>query len=200
MQHEKTPDSGQVQEFLNTPEPRRDFVTQAAAVVTGAALGVVPLVAGLGVFLDPLRKREATKGDAGADAEGFLKVASIDGLAVGSTPKRFEVIGDRTDAWNFFPREAIGAVYLLRPSDGEVRAFNVQCPHAGCSVDYKPAAACYQCPCHDSSFRGDDGKVLNPSSPSPRGLDELEARIVDGFVWVKYQEFRPGTSHKEVKA
>ncbi|MCY2964964.1 MAG: Rieske 2Fe-2S domain-containing protein [Planctomycetota bacterium] len=199
MEHDKKPDSGPVQDFLNAEEPRRDFFTQAAAVVTGAALGVVPLFAGLAVFTDPLRKRER-KSEGGADADGFLKVAPLDGLLKGGEPRRYEVIDDRTDAWNLFPREAVGAVYLVRPVDGLVKAFNVKCPHAGCSVDFKAENACFQCPCHDSSFKPNDGLIANPNSPSPRGLDELEVKEVDGMVWVKYQEFQPGTSHKVPEA
>jgi hypothetical protein len=42
--------------------------------------------------------------------------------------------------------------------------------------------------------------VANPNSPSPRGLDELEVKLVDGAVWVKYQEFQPGTSQKVPEA
>jgi menaquinol-cytochrome c reductase iron-sulfur subunit len=203
MDHQPQPESGPVQDFLNAEEPRRDFFTQAAALVTGTVLGVVPLFAGVAVFLDPLRKRERRKEGESTGPEmeeGFLKVAAIDGLLQGGAPRRYEVIDDRTDAWNLFPKEAVGAVYLVREGETGVRAFNVKCPHAGCSVDYKPEAACYQCPCHDSSFSAKDGTVANPNSPSPRGLDELDVKVVDGAVYVKYQEFQPGTSHKVPEA
>ena len=199
MDQNPRPSSGPVEEFLKTEEPRRDFFTQVAALATGAFLGIVPLFAGLAVFLDPLRKR-TRRSEGGADEQGFLKVAPLDGLLQGGAPRRYEVIDDRTDAWNLFPREAVGAVYLVRPVDGPVRAFNVKCPHAGCSVDYKPESACYQCPCHDSSFKSADGTIANPNSPSPRGLDELEVVERDGLVWVKYEEFQPGTSHKVPEA
>lgn len=203
MEHERTPPAGPVQEFLNAEEPRRDFVTQVAAVVSGAVLGIVPLFAGLAVFLDPLRKR-TRRGEGGSDEQGFIRVAPLDGLLQGGAPRRYEVIDDRTDAWNLFPREAVGAVYLVRAGEHDVQAFNVKCPHAGCSVDYKAESACYQCPCHDSSFNPADGTIANPNSPSPRGLDSLEVRIKKGAtgdeVWVKYEEFQPGTSKKVPEA
>ena len=199
MEHDKKTSPGPVQDFLNTEEPRRDFVTQAAAVVTGAALGAVPLFAGLAVFLDPLRKRDR-KSEVGADEEGFVKVTALDGLLTDGPPRRYEVIDDRTDAWNLFPQEAIGAVYLVRNGETDVKAYNVKCPHAGCSVDYKPEAGCYQCPCHDSSFNARDGSIANPNSPSARGLDELDVKVKDGSIWVRYQEFQPGTSHKVPEA
>jgi menaquinol-cytochrome c reductase iron-sulfur subunit len=40
------------------PQPdRRDFLTKASAVVIGGGLTVVPVVAGLCVFFDPLRRK-----------------------------------------------------------------------------------------------------------------------------------------------
>lgn len=203
MDHQPQPESGPVQDFLNAQEPRRDFFTQVAAVVTGSVLGIVPLFAGLAVFLDPLRKRTRHKeGEATGPEmeEGFLKVAVLDGVPQGGVPRRYEVIDDLVDAWNLLPQEAVGAVYLVREGESGVRAFNVKCPHAGCSVDYDLEAACYQCPCHDSSFHVKDGSIANPNSPSPRGLDELEVKLVNGAVWVKYQEFQPGTSQKVPEA
>lgn len=203
MSHPQPAPDGPVGDFLKAEEPRRDFMTQAAAIVTGAALGVVPLAAGVGVFLDPLRQRSAKSGG-GKDSQGFLKVGLVDALTVGGAPRRFEVIDDQVDAWNMFPKQPIGAVYLLRTSDAEVRAFNVKCPHAGCSVDFKSEAGCYQCPCHDSSFQANDGKILNPNSPSPRGLDELLVEVRPGSggseIWVQYLDFQPGTSHKVPEA
>jgi len=201
MEHESKTTPGPVQDFLNAEEPRRDFMTEVAAIVSGAVLGIVPLFAGLAVFIDPLRKR-TRRSEGGADEQGFIKVAPVDALLQGGAPRRYEVIDDRTDAWNLFPREAVGAVYLVRPVAGKVKAFNVKCPHAGCSVDFKPESACFQCPCHDSSFNPTDGGIASPNSPSPRGLDELEVADDrgDGMVWVKYEEFQPGTSKKVPEA
>lgn len=185
---------------LPPDEPRRGFMKKAAAIVAGAITGLVPLVTGALVFLDPLRGRKR-KGAEASEDEGFLKVATLDGLLVGGAPRRYVVVDDRTDAWNLFPQESIGAVYLTRPSLNEVRAFNVKCPHAGCFVDYLPERKAYQCPCHDSSFKAEDGTIANASSPAARGLDELEVKIKnDQEVWVKYQDFRSGLAEKIIDA
>jgi Rieske Fe-S protein len=70
------------------------------------------------------------------------------------------------------------------------------CPHAGCFVDYLDARKSYLCPCHNSTFAL-DGKVNDPKSPSPRGLDELEVEVRDNSeVWVKFQNYRAGISQK----
>lgn len=194
MSEPSSPPTG-APDFLTPPEPRRGFVKQFLAVVTGTIVGIVPAITGLAVFLDPLRKRKS-RGGASQDEEGFIKVASLDGLLVGGAPRKFSVVDDRSDAWNLFPQESIGLVFLLRSEVNKVQAFNAACPHAGCFVDFLPDRKAYQCPCHDSSFKV-DGSIANENSPAARGLDELKVKIKnDTEVWVKFQSFRAGTAQK----
>lgn len=182
-----------------SPEPRRGFVRQFLAVVIGGIVGLVPALTGLAVFLDPLRKRKGRAGKS-QDDEGFIRVASLDGLLVDGAPRKFSVIDDRSDAWNLFPQESIGLIFLLRSDSQNVRAFNAACPHAGCFVDFDSDRKLYQCPCHDSSFAV-DGEIANKNSPAARGLDELEVKIKNGAeVWVKFQNFRAGTAQKIAEA
>ena len=167
------------------PQPdRRNFITRASAVVIGGIVALVPPVAGLFVFLDPLRRKTGSS--------GAVHVATLSALPENGEPRKFSVLATRVDAWNRTPNVPIGAVYLQRLKDDQVRAFNVVCPHAGCFVDFRAKRNCYFCPCHDSSFAL-DGKILDPKSPSPRPLDELPVEIRNGTeVWVKFQNFRPG--------
>ena len=171
------------------PQPeRRDFLTKACAVAIGGAITVVAPLAGLAVFLDPLR-RESEDG-------GAVLVASLNALSENGEPRKFPVIATRVDAWNRTPNVPIGAVYLQRFKDGTVRALNVVCPHAGCFVNFRPAEGHYHCPCHDSTF-ATDGQVLDPKSPSPRPLDGLKVEIRNGTeVWVTFQNYRAGTAEK----
>jgi menaquinol-cytochrome c reductase iron-sulfur subunit len=177
--------------------PRRSFLTKLLAVVTGGFVGLVPFVSGLAVFFDPLRSRKKRDGEESDGPEGFIRVANLDGLLVGK-PRRFTVIDDRVDAWNLFPKEPVGAVYLIRNETDSVTALNAECPHAGCRVEFKPDRDVYQCPCHDSSFHV-DGLLANKNSPSARALDSLEVhpdKLKAGEVWVKFQSFRSGTAEK----
>lgn len=171
------------------PQPdRRDFISKATAVVIGGSLVVAPVVAGLCVLFDPLRR----KTESGAS----VLVANLKSLPEDGEPRKFSVLATRVDAWNRTPNVPVGAVYLQRLKDDKVRALNVVCPHAGCFVDYRPANSHYFCPCHNSSF-GLDGKVQDPKSPSPRGLDELAVEIRNGTeVWVTFQNFRAGVHEK----
>ena len=158
------------------------------AAFIGALAGLVPIVTGWLVFLDPLRRKSET-GDA-------VRVTSLNALPEDGLPRRFAVVASHRDAWNRMPHVPVGAVYLRRTGEGRVQAFNVICPHAGCFVDFNPSAKAYHCPCHNSSFAL-DGRIADPKSPSPRGLDELEVEIRNqNEVWVKFRNFRAGEKEK----
>lgn len=169
------------------PEDRRSFITKAAAVVIGGIVAVVPPLAGVFVFLDPLRRK--------TEAGGAVKVATLNSLPESGEPRKFSVLATKVDAWNRTPNVPVGAVYLQRLPGNKVRALNVVCPHAGCFVDYKGDKNNFHCPCHNSSF-GLDGTILDPKSPSPRPLDALEVEVRGNEVWVKFQNFRAGVHEK----
>src|SRR6185437_639489 len=151
-------------------DDRRTFFSKAAAVAIGGLVGLFPAAAGLFTFADPLR----TRAKAGGGDEGpgqLVRVATLEALPDDGVPRQFPVIADRQDAWNRFPDEAIGAVYLRRaPGAEQIEAFNATCPHAGCFVNFDRKRNVYQCPCHDSSFNL-EGQCEH--GPSPRSLDAL---------------------------
>ena len=131
---------------------------------------VVPFAAGLFVFFDPLRRSRA--------GLGFIRVATLDALPDDGMPRRFRSLPAARDAWNFFPNEPIGAVFLRRQKgQATPEAFQTTCPHAGCLVDFVAANKIFKCPCHNSPFQL-DGEIIQPS-PSPRPMDTLECKVVD---------------------
>ena len=167
---------------------RRNFMTQVLAAVIGGVVGLVPFVCGLVFFLDPLLRRK--KGGAGK----LIKVAIIDSLPASGAPQIFKVIADKSDAWNKYPKQPIGSVFLRKLDDGKVTAFHSSCPHLGCTVDYKTDTNSYKCPCHESSFKL-DGKKTNDIAP--RDLDSLDVEIRNGNeIWVKFENFRATTAEK----
>lgn len=168
---------------------RRSFLKKLAANVIGAIITIFPFAAGIAVWLDPMRRKSATGGQP-------VHVTSLTAVPDDGVPRKFAILASRSDAWNKSPETAIGAVYLRREKGGKPRAFNVVCPHAGCFVDYSLARGGYFCPCHNSTFAL-DGKVNDPRSPSPRGLDELEVEVRgDAEVWVKFQNYRAGIAQR----
>ncbi len=175
---------------------RRNFFKEALAFCVGSLILVVPLVAGVAFFLDPLlrRKRSGDDKNARRDAEGFLRVASLSSLPDNGRPQIFTVYDDVVDAWNKFADQPVGRVFLRKLPDGSVTAFNVRCPHLGCAVDFRASHNDYFCPCHMSAFAL-DGKRENEIPP--RGLDALDVKLKNGTeVWVRYQVFKAGTPDK----
>jgi Rieske Fe-S protein len=182
---------------------RRNWIVEWAAIVCGGLVGIVPAAIGLASLLDPLRRRSAVPKahQQGASAkEGFIRVAPLDGLTVGGPPQRFPVIADQVDAWNFTPDQPVGAVFLQRVAENEVRCFNATCPHAGCSVSVEGQA--FACPCHNSAFNLDGTKSTSSSgreNPSPRGMDSLEVdadKLAENEVWVRFVNFYTGQHEK----
>lgn len=172
------------------PDQRRGFLMKTTALALGGLAYVVPAVTGIIAFLEPLRKKSR--------AGQFVRLASLQTLPEDGTPRRFPVIMDRTDAWNRFTGEPVGAVFLRRLQDGSVEALNVICPHAGCFVDYHTDKKIFFCPCHKDTF-GLSGKRLKEDSLSLRDMDALEvdqARLQQGQIWVKFQNFRTNTAEK----
>jgi len=171
-------------------EPRRGFLVKLMSLAVGAVAFAVPAAAGLVTALNPLRQK-------GAGARLF-RLATLETLD--AVPRKFPVVADRTDAWNRFPNEPIGAVFLRRLDDGSVEAIHVVCPHAGCSIQYDAANNQYLCPCHDAHFDL-TGKRLDEPSPSPRDLDTLQVEIRnEDEVWVEFVNFRTGVSDKMPEA
>jgi menaquinol-cytochrome c reductase iron-sulfur subunit len=63
-------------------------------------------------------------------------------------------------------------------------------------VDYLADKGHYLCPCHNSTFTL-AGKVQDPASPAPRGLDSLDVEVRGGKeIWVKFQNFQAGNAEK----
>ncbi len=172
--------------------PRRGVLKALVALVTGAAAYAVPVLAGIVGFLNPLGGK--------SQSSGFRRLATVDMLPEDGTPVQVTVVADRTDAWNRFPNEPIGGVFLRRLPSGEVLALHVVCPHAGCTVQYQASEKKLFCPCHVASFDL-DGKRTDANSPSPRDMDTLDVEIRnDSEIWVRFVNYRTGIPEKVVEA
>jgi Rieske Fe-S protein len=174
------------------PEPpRRNFFKKVLAVVIGGIATAVPAVAALMVFLDPVRRKRG-----GASGAEYVPVTPLDAVPADGTPRRFQVIADRVDAWTKYKNVPLGAVYVKRQG-GDVEVFNALCPHAGCFVGVANDGKSFHCPCHNSGFNADGS--LKPGAVSPRPMDRLEVdkdALAQGTVAVKFQNFVAGTADK----
>jgi nitrite reductase/ring-hydroxylating ferredoxin subunit len=161
--------------------PRRRFLSLAGAGL-GACVGAGVLgVAGSAVIGTPFTR----EGSGGA----WFLVGPLARFTSGE-PAKVPVLGELHDACNRFPARNLGNVLVLRQGE-TARAFSARCPHNGCDVFVD--APKLVCPCHDSLFSV-TGQV--EMGPSPRPLDELEVRVEEGQVWVRFQVFEVGTAEK----
>jgi Rieske Fe-S protein len=182
---------------VNSPDaarpepPRRNFFKKFLAIVIGGVATAVPAAAALMVFVDPVRRKRG-----GAAGGEFVPVTPLDAVPDDGTPRRFQIIADRVDAWTKYRNVPLGAVYVKRQG-GEVVAFNALCPHAGCFVDVAGDGKGFHCPCHNSGFNADGS--LKPGAVSPRPMDRLDVdkdALAQGQVAVKFQNFVAGTADK----
>ena len=173
------------------PDDRRGFFAKLLALGLGAIALAVPSLSALAAFLNPWRQKN--------EAGRLIRVTSLAALPLGGPPQRCPVIADRADAWTRYPDEAVGAVFLCRVGDQEVRAFQTICPHNGGCVSYDPEKKNFYCPSHGALFDL-DGHRIQEKSISPRDLDSLEVEIRGAEVWVKFEKFQDGTSQKIVKS
>jgi cytochrome b6-f complex iron-sulfur subunit/menaquinol-cytochrome c reductase iron-sulfur subunit len=123
--------------------------------------------------------------------ERWTRVAKLTQLAEG-VAERVKVLGEQRDAFTVSSGQTLGSVWLVRAGD-TVRALSAECPHLGCAIDKSGDGTAFACPCHTSRFTL-DGKA--EGGPSPRAMDEIAARVVDGFVEVDFRRFRQGIPDK----
>jgi menaquinol-cytochrome c reductase iron-sulfur subunit len=84
-------------------------------------------------------------------------------------------------------------VYVTKGPQGKLEVLSSICPHMGCAIAWQKDE--FFCPCHGSVFEP-DGKYV--SGPSPRGMDPLPHKIVDGKLMVKFEYFRENVPNREV--
>jgi menaquinol-cytochrome c reductase iron-sulfur subunit len=185
----------------NSPEPRRSFIIKAAAVVVGGIVALFPFAAGLGVLLDPLRRRAASgSGGAADDAIKYVRIGPLDVLPADGIPHQVVLTDDIVDAWTRSPAQRVGTAFLTRtdsPDGPKVTALSSVCPHLGCAVDFNRPAGDFECPCHASAFAKDGQKLFGPSL---RGLDPLAVKLVESNgtkeIWVECARFRTGIAER----
>jgi menaquinol-cytochrome c reductase iron-sulfur subunit len=150
-------------------------------VVMGAALSV-PLIR---FALHPLLTKTTEI--------GWSDVGKIDEFRSGTAPLKKLIRVEQRDAWRKIISEK--AVYVLPSENGNVRVLSPICPHLGCSIPWNETKQQFICPCHVAVFGKDGTKI---SGPQPRSMDDLDSKVEDGVLKVRYQYFRQLIPTKEV--
>jgi cytochrome b6-f complex iron-sulfur subunit/menaquinol-cytochrome c reductase iron-sulfur subunit len=128
----------------------------------------------------------------GKEGERWVRVGRLSDLSA-AEPRRWQVIGDERDAFTLTRDQMLGSVWMVREGD-QVRAMSATCPHLGCSLDLNADKQSFACPCHASRFALSGNAE---AGPSPRGMDPLPTRVVDGWVEVNFKKFRQGIGERQ---
>jgi menaquinol-cytochrome c reductase iron-sulfur subunit len=181
-----TPDREDRDRDQNDSLTRRSFLGVLlgfGTVVVGAALSV-PLIR---FALHPLLTTTTEI--------GWSDVGKLDEFASLTAPLKKLITVDQRDGWRKIVSEK--AIYIVPTKDGQIRVLSPICPHLGCSIPWIEAKQQFVCPCHTAIFTLDGARV---SGPAPRSMDDLESKIDNGVVKVRYQYFRQLIPTKEVLA
>src|ERR1700730_1670614 len=123
---------------------------------------------------------------------GWSDVGKLDEFTSLTVPVKKLIKFEQRDAWRRIVSEK--AVYVMPPKDGVIRVLSPICPHLGCSIPWNEEKQEFICPCHGAVFAKDGTRV---SGPSPRSMDDLDSKIENGTVKVRYQYFRQLIPQKE---
>lgn len=123
---------------------------------------------------------------------GWSDVGKIEEFASLTVPAKRLIKIEQRDAWRKIISEK--AVHVLPPKNGTVRILSPICPHLGCSIPWNETKQEFICPCHVAVFSMDGTKI---SGPAPRSMDDLESKVEDGVLKVRYQYFRQLIPTKE---
>ena len=168
-----------------TSKGRRGFL-RVAVGLGGLAVGALMAVPGVAYVLDPLIRRRPR-------SDQWREIGDASVLR-DDEPVSLPIIGERVDAWTRAPEQRLGTAWLRRKDDGELIAFTAECPHLGCRIGYDTEDDVFFCPCHESAF-GLDGSVID--GPSPRPMDQLEARVRGDKIEVRFRKFRTAIPEQE---
>jgi Rieske Fe-S protein len=124
---------------------------------------------------------------------GWSEIGKIDEFASLTAPLKKLIRVEQRDAWRKIISEK--AIYVLPMKNGAVRVLSPICPHLGCSIPWNEAKQQFICPCHVAVFTMDGAKI---SGPAPRSMDDLESKVEDDVLKVRYQYFRQLIPTKEV--
>ncbi len=163
---------------------RRSFFG-ALLAVGAAGMGAILAVPVLRYVLYPL--------DAKASKPAGTPIGDRAAFANLSKPVMKPLDLKQLDGWREV--DTSQTVYVTKGATGELGVLSAICPHMGCTVAWHDAQNQFYCPCHASVFTPEGVHV---SGPSPRDMDALPHKIVDGKLVVNFEYFRENVPNQEV--
>ena len=167
---------------VSMPE-RRSFLGLLLAGMTGVVSAVlaIPLVR---FFTFPLR--------ASSQETSWSDVGKIDEFHSLTEPAARTIDVKRIDGWHSSVVQ--NGVYVVPNGSGNLKVLSSVCPHLGCSVRWIEKQDKFICPCHGGTF---SNTGVHISGPPLRAMDELESKVENGVLKVRFQYFRQLVARKE---
>ena len=119
---------------------------------------------------------------------GWIDLCKLSELPENKLVKKSITIAQEA-GWGEF--KASRLLWVMRKGEA-VSIFSAVCPHLGCTVNAKEEH--FLCACHGSEWNHAGQKL---AGPAPRNLDQLEHRIENNLLQVRYQDFKQGISIQE---
>ena len=132
----------------------------------------------------PLRVRE--------DEASWSDVGKIDEFASLAEPAVRTINVERTDGWRSSTTQ--NGIYVVPGENGKLKVLSSVCPHLGCAVRWIDKKDRFICPCHGGTFTKTGVHVAGPPL---RAMDELESKVENGVLKVRFQYFRQLAADKE---
>jgi menaquinol-cytochrome c reductase iron-sulfur subunit len=128
-----------------------------------------------------------------AEETTWSDVGKVDDFAALAEPVARTIDIKRVDGW----RSSVvqNGVYVVPTGSGQLKVLSSVCPHLGCSVRWIGKQDKFICPCHGGTFTSTGVHV---SGPPLRAMDELESRVENGVLKVRFQYFRQLDAKKEL--
>jgi menaquinol-cytochrome c reductase iron-sulfur subunit len=162
---------------------RRSFLRNVFVALGGlvSATLAIPLVR-FATF--PLRAKE--------DETSWSDVGKVDEFASLTAPVARTIDVQKTDGW----RSGVShdGIYVVPAGSGKLKVLSSVCPHLGCAVRWIDDKDRFICPCHGGTFTSTGTYV---SGPPRRSMDELDSKVEDGVLKVRFQYFRQLDAEKE---
>lgn len=181
---EQENNTGQIAEKKDGTVMNRRSFFGALLAIGAAGMGAILAIPVLRFVLYPLYAK--------ASGDEWSDVGDMGEFTGATAPVRKTITFAQRDGW----REVVSSqsVYVIRDAQGQLQALSAICPHLGCSISWQSAQDGFLCPCHTSIFKSDGVLV---SGPSPRGMDPLPIRTVNGKLQVQFEYFRPNVPNQE---
>jgi menaquinol-cytochrome c reductase iron-sulfur subunit len=128
-----------------------------------------------------------------SDESTWSDVGKIDDFNALAEPVARTIDIRTIDGWRSSVTQ--NGVYVVSGSNGNLKVLSSVCPHLGCSVRWLAEQGNFVCPCHGGTFTRTGARV---SGPPLRSMDELESKVENGVLKVRFQYFRQLIAKKEL--